>query len=100
MTEVETAPNSAVLDADALTELREGFRGEIIEPGDPAYDDTRAVFNGMFDRRPAAILRPTGTADVIRAVGLARASGVPFAVRSGGHSVAGFSDTALRTVMA
>ena len=91
MTEVETAPTSAVLEADALTELREGFRGAIIEPGDPAYDDTRAVFNGMFDRRPAAILRPTGTADVIRAVGLARTSGLPLAVRSGGHSVAGFS---------
>jgi FAD/FMN-containing dehydrogenase len=91
MTEVETAPTSAVLDSDALTELRAGFRGEIIEPADAAYDDTRAVFNGMFDRRPAVILRPTGTADVIRAIGLARASGLPFAVRGGGHSVAGFS---------
>ena len=47
----------------------------------------------MFDRRPAVILRPTGTADVIRALGLAKASGLPFAIRSGGHSVAGFSST-------
>jgi FAD/FMN-containing dehydrogenase len=39
------------------------------------------------------ILRPTGTADVIRAIGLARLSGLPFAIRSGGHSVAGFSST-------
>jgi len=45
----------------------------------------------MFDRRPAAILRPTGTADVIRAIGLARLSGAPLAIRGGGHSVAGFS---------
>jgi FAD/FMN-containing dehydrogenase len=88
MTEVET---SAVLDADALSELREGFRGEIIEPGDAGYDAKRAVFNGMFDRRPAAILRPTGTADVVRAIGMAQTSGVPFAIRGGGHSVAGFS---------
>jgi FAD/FMN-containing dehydrogenase len=45
----------------------------------------------MFDRRPATILRPAGTADVIRAIGLARLSGLPLAIRGGGHSVAGFS---------
>jgi FAD/FMN-containing dehydrogenase len=45
----------------------------------------------MFGRRPAAILRPAGTADVIRAIGLARLSGLPLAIRGGGHSVAGFS---------
>jgi FAD/FMN-containing dehydrogenase len=91
MTETEAAPASGVLDADALSELQEGFRGEIIRPADPGYDEKRAVFNSMFDRRPAAILRPTGTADVIRAVGLVRTSGAPFAIRGGGHSVAGFS---------
>jgi len=56
-------------------------------------DDARVVFNGMFDRRPALILRPTGTADVIRAIGLAKTSGLPFAIRAGGHSVAAFSST-------
>ena len=79
------------LETDALTELRAEFRGEIVEPGDPAYDELRAVFNGMFDRRPRVILRPAGAADVIRAIGLARTSGVPLAIRAGGHSVAGFS---------
>jgi FAD/FMN-containing dehydrogenase len=91
MTSIGTAPPSAVLDSDALSELRQGFRGKVIEPEDAQYDELRGVFNGMFDRRPAAILRPTGTADVIRAVGLARLSELPFAIRSGGHSVAGFS---------
>ena len=91
MTDIGTAPARGALDSDALSELREGFRGDVIEPGDARYDETRQVFNGMFDRRPAAILRPTGTADVIRAIGLARLSGLPFAIRSGGHSVAGFS---------
>jgi len=91
MTTIGTAPPSTALDSDALTELREGFRGEVIQPNDASYDERRGVFNGMFDRRPAVILRPTGTADVIRAIGLARLSGVPFAIRSGGHSVAGFS---------
>jgi FAD/FMN-containing dehydrogenase len=79
------------LDAEALSELREGFRGAVIGPDDSGYESVRAGFNGMFDQRPAAILRPTGTADVIRAIGLARLSGASLAVRGGGHSVAGFS---------
>jgi FAD/FMN-containing dehydrogenase len=63
----------------------------VIEPNSAEYDETRAVFNGMFDRKPATILRPAGTADMIRAIGLARLSGLPLAIRGGGHSVAGFS---------
>jgi FAD/FMN-containing dehydrogenase len=82
---------SPVLEADALEQLRGDFRGEIVEPADPAYDELRGVFNGMFDGRPRVILRPAGAADVIRGIGLARASGLPLAIRSGGHSVAGFS---------
>ena len=82
---------SAALEADALEQLRGEFRGQIVEPSDAGYDELRGVFNGMFDRRPRVILRPAGAADVIRAIGLARTSGLPFAVRNGGHSVAGFS---------
>jgi FAD/FMN-containing dehydrogenase len=80
-----------VLDTDALDQLRSEFRGTVVEPGDAAYDELRGVFNGMFDRRPRVILRARGAADVVRAVELARSTGVPFAIRSGGHSVAGFS---------
>jgi FAD/FMN-containing dehydrogenase len=87
----DTVARDGVLEATALNELREGFRGEVIEPDNAAYDETRAVFNGMFDRKPATILRPAGTADLIRAIGLARLSGLPLAIRGGGHSVAGFS---------
>jgi FAD/FMN-containing dehydrogenase len=79
------------LEASDLDELREGFRGDVFEPGTPEYDESRTVFNGMFERKPATILRPAGTADVIRAIGLARLSGLPLAIRGGGHSVAGFS---------
>jgi FAD/FMN-containing dehydrogenase len=88
MASTVTAP---VLEAEALEQLRSEFRGEIVEPGDAVYDELRGVFNGMFDRRPRVILRATGVADVIRAIGLARTTGVPLAIRNGGHSVAGFS---------
>lgn len=82
---------TAGLEAEALEQLRGEFRGEIVEPADPEYDELRGVFNGMFDRRPRVILRPAGVADVVRGIGLARTSGLPLAVRNGGHSVAGFS---------
>jgi FAD/FMN-containing dehydrogenase len=63
----------------------------VILPEDPTYEAARAVWNGMIDRRPAMIVRPTGAADVITAVRFARAEELPIAVRSGGHSIPGFS---------
>jgi FAD binding domain/Berberine and berberine like len=73
-------------------ELRPKFRGELITPSDGArYDSARAVFNGMFDRRPALIARATGAGDIIAALAFARERGLPLAVRGGGHSVAGYS---------
>lgn len=67
------------------------IRGEILEPGDPAYDQARKVWNATVDRRPAAIVRCRGTADVIQAVNHARENGLLLAVRGGGHSFAGKS---------
>jgi FAD/FMN-containing dehydrogenase len=81
------------LETDVVAQLRATFKGEIVEPGDATYDERRAVFNGMFDRRPAVIARPSDVAGVQAVVALARESGAPLAIRSGGHSVAGFSTT-------
>jgi len=67
------------------------FAGEVILPQDSAYDGARVVWNGMIDRRPALIVRPTGAADVATAIRFARAEELPIAVRSGGHSIPGFS---------
>jgi len=80
---------SATLDDATIDVFRAEFRGELIRPGDEAYDWARRVFNGMIDRRPALIARPTGAADVIAAVKLARESGLPLAIRCGGHNIAG-----------
>jgi len=77
---------------DAVLKLGEsGFKGELIQPGDGAYDEARAVYNGMIDKRPALIVRPTGAADVIDAVNLAREKSLPLAVRCGGPRIAGKS---------
>jgi FAD/FMN-containing dehydrogenase len=70
-------------------ELAAAVRGDLIVPGDPGYDEARAVYNGMIDKHPAAIARCRDTADVITCVRFARAHGAEIAVRGGGHSAAG-----------
>ena len=69
--------------------LDDRVAGQIVRPGDPEYDEARSVWNGIVDRRPAAIVRCTGTADVVACVDVAREHGVPLSVRGGGHNVAG-----------
>jgi len=70
---------------------RAALRGYVVGPGDPSYDTDRKIWNGSFDRRPAAILRCLGASDVIAGVKFGRTSGLPVAVRSGGHSFPGLS---------
>src|SRR4051812_6010728 len=66
-----------------------GFSGELIHPSDPAYDDARAVFNAMIDRRPALIARCAGADDVVATIQLARRERLPMSVYGGGHGVTG-----------
>ncbi|GAA0584126.1 FAD-binding oxidoreductase [Kribbella sandramycini] len=63
---------------------------ELVRPGDPSYDAARRVRNARIDRRPAAIARCAGTADVVAAIDHARAHGLGVAVRGGGANVAGW----------
>ena len=88
MTSSDLGAPPRVSDA-SVRELRDALRGELITPGDSAYDEARSVWNGMIDRRPAMIARCTGTHDVIAAVGIARSEGLTVAVRGGAHNVAG-----------
>ena len=80
---------SADLAAEVLEQLAGALRGELIVPGDAGYDEARAVYNGMIDKRPAAIARCRDVADVITCVRFGRDHGIELAVRSGGHSAAG-----------
>ena len=79
------------LDAASFEKLRNGFRGELIQPGDREYDSSRVVWNAMADRHPTLIARCTRVVDVVTAVRFAREHDLVIAVRGGGHSVAGFS---------
>ena len=80
MTTIQIAP---------FDELTTALRGELITPDDPRYDDVRAVYNAMIDKRPAAIARCRDVADVLACVRFGREYDVTLAVRGGGHSAAG-----------
>jgi hypothetical protein len=75
----------------AIAQLRSDFEGRSIGPDDVDYDKARTVVAGHIDRRPAVIVRPTDASEVARVVAFARETGLPLAVRCGGHSGAGHS---------
>src|SRR5438309_121826 len=70
--------------------LGEVVRGRIVELGDAEYDAARAVYNGMIDKKPAAVVQVADVADVVACVNHARENGIDLAIRGGGHSAPGF----------
>ncbi|MDB5523183.1 MAG: putative linked oxidoreductase [Rhizobium sp.] len=80
----KTVVSGAIIEALAMQE-----RGRVLEPGDPAYDEARTIWNAMIDRKPALIVQCFGAADVMHAMELARDNNLLVAVRGGGHNIAG-----------
>src|SRR5687768_3601588 len=68
-----------------------GFVGRLVDPSDSDYDRARMGWNGAIDRRPAAVAYASDADDVAAAVRAARAAGLAFTIRAGGHSVSGRS---------
>lgn len=83
------AATASTVDISPLDELGNLLGGDLITPAHDRYDEARKVWNGMIDKRPAAIARCTGVADVIEVVNLARDKKIDVTVRGGGHNVAG-----------
>ena len=82
---------SSGIDSQRVDELRQEFRGDVIQPADADYHDARRVWNGMVDRRPAVVVRPLDNVDVVRAVRFGRDNNLVLAIRGGGHSLPGHS---------
>jgi FAD/FMN-containing dehydrogenase len=73
-----------------LSELADKISGGVVRPEDGDYDEARSVHNAMIDRRPVLIARCATVADVQAAVDAGRVSGLPIAIRGGGHNGPGF----------
>ncbi|MGA8185395.1 MAG: FAD-binding oxidoreductase [Terriglobia bacterium] len=73
----------------AIEGLKKQVQGEILQSGDAGYDEGRSIYNASIDRRPAVIVRPAGTEDVVAAVRFAREQDLALSIRGGGHSVSG-----------
>ena len=84
-----TTGGHTVLGDAVVSQLRASLRGAVLLPGDDEYDETRKVWNGMVDKRPALIVRCVGVADVIATVTFARDHNLLVSVRGGGHNIAG-----------
>lgn len=88
-----TAPGHPSPTAAQIDRFRRAFAGEIVTPGATGYDDARRVWNAVFDRHPALIVRPASVDDVIAAIRFGRERDLEIAVRGGGHSAVGHSTT-------
>jgi FAD/FMN-containing dehydrogenase len=84
-------PTQTLIEETAVEQFTATFGGTILRSHDEDYDEARALFNAMYDRRPALIARCSGVADVVAALGLARDNGLEVAIKAGGHSVPGYS---------
>lgn len=77
------------LSHETLEAFAQHIRGGVLTEADSGYDEARAVWNGMVDRRPALIAHCLGTQDVRHAVDFARVHQIRVSIRGGGHHIAG-----------
>ncbi len=76
---------------ELVNALKMRLRGPVLVPGDNGYEESRTVWNAMIDRKPAAITRCLGTADVIASVKFAREHDLLLCIKGGGHNIAGLA---------
>ena len=74
---------------ELLNDLKKSFSGRLVQPKDEAYDELRKVYNGMIDKKPAAIALCQNTEDVISCVNFARKNNILLSIRAGGHNAGG-----------
>ncbi len=79
------------LEQAAVQELADSLRGNLLLPGNEAYEKARRVLNPGIDKRPALVVQPVGATDIRKAVEFASERNLLLAVKCGGHSYGGKS---------
>ena len=83
---------------DTIKAMTGAVRGRVITPSDSDYDDARAVYNAMHDRRPRAVIQCMDSADVMAPLAAGRDGGLDLAIRCWGERVLGFGTVGGRLV--
>ena len=86
---------AATVDAGLADALRARLTGDVIGPGDAAYERRRRGFDARACAHPRAIARCASRDDVVAALAVAADRGLPLAVRGGGTSGRAAGDGAL-----
>jgi FAD/FMN-containing dehydrogenase len=79
--------------AETLDTFAEGLDGAVIHPDDEGYADAISLWNGMIKKRPAVVIRPAGTPDVVRTVNFVRDNELELSIKGAGHNIAGLALT-------
>ncbi len=97
MKAITTQGHEIDLSQEIFESLKTRLHGQMFFPGDTGYEQSRTIWNGMIDRRPAAIARCLGVADVIACVQFAQENDILLSIKGGGHNIAGLAiaDSAL-----
>ena len=85
---VTLAGDAIAVDDAAWSVFTAQVRGDVVIGGDVGFDQARQVWNAVIDRRPGAVVRCAGAADVVASVRFARERDLLVSVRGGGHNVA------------
>ncbi len=80
-----------ILQQSTVQDLSDSLRGNLLLPGNEAYETARRVLNESINRHPALVVQPTGVADIRTAIAFARDNDLLLAVKCGGHSFSGKS---------
>ena len=89
MAETSTTTGNRRDAAPPYERLSASLERPLVTPVDPGYDEARAVYNAMIDRRPAAVAFCQSSSDVSTCVRFAAEHGVELAIRGGGHNAGG-----------
>lgn len=76
---------------DAAVERLRALTGDLIQPGDPGYDDARRSVNAAYDNYPSAIIMCDDADDVALSLSVAKDFDFPAVARSSGHNTAGYA---------
>jgi FAD/FMN-containing dehydrogenase len=85
----KTNGGEGVLKGTQVDVFKSKISGGVLQAGDTGYDEARALWNAMIDRKPALIARCKTKTDVINCINFARENDVLVSIRGAGHNIAG-----------